>query len=123
MTRILFVDDQQQVLDSLRDALRPQRHEWEMLFASSGADALAELERAPCDVVVSDMRMPGMDGAALLGHVRALAPGGDPDRPLGLRPSARSSCAPPRSRTASWPSRATWTSSSASLRAPARCAR
>ena len=69
MTRILFVDDQQQVLDSLRDALRPQRHEWEMLFATSGADALAELERAPCDVVVSDMRMPGMDGAALLGHV------------------------------------------------------
>ena len=71
MTRILFVDDQQQVLDSLRDALRPQRHEWEMLFAASGADALAELDRAPCDVVVSDMRMPGMDGATLLGDVAA----------------------------------------------------
>ena len=74
MTRILFVDDQQQVLDSLRDALRPQRHEWEMLFAASGAEALAELDRAPCDVVVSDMRMPGMDGATLLGHVEQSYP-------------------------------------------------
>jgi HD-like signal output (HDOD) protein/CheY-like chemotaxis protein len=74
MTRILFVDDQQHVLDSLRDALRPQRHEWEMLFASSGADALAELDRAPCDVVVVDMRMPGMDGATLLGHVEQSHP-------------------------------------------------
>jgi HD-like signal output (HDOD) protein len=74
MTRILFVDDQQQVLDSLSDALRPQRHEWEMLFASSGADALAELDRAPCDVVVSDMRMPGMDGATLLAHIERSHP-------------------------------------------------
>jgi len=74
MTRVLFVDDQQQVLDSLRDALRPQRQAWEMLFASSGADALAELDRAPCDVVVSDMRMPGMDGATLLGKIEQSHP-------------------------------------------------
>src|SRR5919204_872304 len=72
--RILFVDDQPQVLDSLRDALRPQRHAWRMAFAAGGAEALTELERGPCDVVVSDMRMSPMDGAELLGQVEQSHP-------------------------------------------------
>ena len=50
--------------------LRPQRHEWEVAFAPSGEAALALMEAAPFDVIVSDMRMPGMDGAALLDRVR-----------------------------------------------------
>ena len=45
-----------------------------MVFAAGGADALGELGRAPCDVVVSDMSMPGMDGAALLGHIEQSHP-------------------------------------------------
>jgi HD-like signal output (HDOD) protein len=69
VTRILFVDDQRGVLDGLRDLLRPQRKVWDMAFAESGEQALAELERWPFDVIVSDLRMPGMDGATLLRHV------------------------------------------------------
>jgi HD-like signal output (HDOD) protein/ActR/RegA family two-component response regulator len=74
MRRILFVDDEPQVLDGLRDALRSRRHAWDMVFADSGERALAELSGAHYDVVISDMRMPGMDGATLLGHVRAQQP-------------------------------------------------
>ena len=72
--RILFVDDEAKVLDGLRNLLRRQRHEWDMLFALSGAAALEELAKAPVDVIVSDMRMPGMDGAELLTRVRTLYP-------------------------------------------------
>jgi DNA-binding NarL/FixJ family response regulator len=67
--RILFVDDEAPVLDGLRNLLR-KRREWELAFALGGEAALAELERAPFDVIVSDMRMPGMDGAALLERVK-----------------------------------------------------
>jgi HD-like signal output (HDOD) protein/ActR/RegA family two-component response regulator len=74
MRRILFVDDEPQVLDGLRDALRSRRHAWQMVFADSGDRALEELAGARYDVVISDMRMPGMDGATLLGHVRAHQP-------------------------------------------------
>ena len=70
MRRILFVDDEQAVLDGLQNILRKRRKEWHMVFALGGAAALAEMERAPFDVIVSDMRMPGMDGATLLTHVR-----------------------------------------------------
>ncbi|OGV72435.1 MAG: hypothetical protein A3K19_31195 [Lentisphaerae bacterium RIFOXYB12_FULL_65_16] len=66
MKRILFVDDETRILDGLRRMLRSMRNEWEMVFASSGEVAMAELAAAPFDVIVTDMRMPGMDGAALL---------------------------------------------------------
>jgi len=72
--RILFVDDEPNVLSGLRNLLRKQRHQWDMLFATSGPEALAELAKSPVDVIVSDMRMPGMDGAALLTRVRDLYP-------------------------------------------------
>jgi len=72
--RILFVDDEPNVLSGLRNLLRKQRHQWDMFFATSGAAALEELAKAPMDVIVSDMRMPGMDGAALLTKVRDLYP-------------------------------------------------
>ena len=64
--RILFVDDEANVLDGLQNLLRKQRHHWDMVFAIDGQTALTELEKAPFDVIVSDMRMPGMDGATLL---------------------------------------------------------
>ena len=69
LPRALFVDDEPRVLDGLRRSLRAKRGEWEMVFAEGGAEALALLEQAPFDVVVSDMRMPGMDGAELLTRV------------------------------------------------------
>ena len=73
--RILFVDDEASVLDGLRNVLRKQRGKWDMVFALGGAAALAELDQGRFDVVVSDMRMPGLDGAALLAEVRARDPG------------------------------------------------
>lgn len=49
--------------------LRPMRDEWETAFAASGREALEMLEANDFDVVVSDMRMPGMDGSELLGTI------------------------------------------------------
>ena len=72
--QILFVDDEPNVLQGLRRMLHPLRHEWEMAFAGSGQEALEHLEHTPCDVVVSDMRMPGMDGAQLLAHIQLQYP-------------------------------------------------
>ncbi|MGA2813527.1 MAG: response regulator [Candidatus Acidiferrum sp.] len=75
MKRILFVDDEVNILDGLKRMLRPMRGEWEMSFATGGEAALAILEASPCDVIVTDMRMPEMDGAALLEKVRERHPG------------------------------------------------
>jgi putative nucleotidyltransferase with HDIG domain len=74
MKHILFVDDEVKVLEALQRMLRPQRNEWEMAFAPGGEAALDMLAAAPFDVVVSDMRMPGMDGAALFRTVREKYP-------------------------------------------------
>ncbi len=72
--RVLFVDDEKKILDGLRRLLRPFRKEWEMVFAQSGEEALKILETGHFDVIVSDMRMPGMDGAELLNKVKTLYP-------------------------------------------------
>jgi len=74
MKRILFVDDESRILDGLRRMLRPHRDVWEMVFVASGEEALAALEACPFDVLVTDMRMPGLDGAALLAEVKARQP-------------------------------------------------
>ena len=74
MKKILFVDDEQKVLDGLRRTFRVMRHEWDMRFVENGQDALRALDTEKFDVVVSDMRMPGMDGAQLLGHIRERHP-------------------------------------------------
>jgi HD-like signal output (HDOD) protein len=69
MKRILFVDDEPNVLQGLQRLLRSQRGEWTMAFAPGGAEALALLESTPFDVVVSDMRMAPMNGIQLLAEV------------------------------------------------------
>jgi putative nucleotidyltransferase with HDIG domain len=74
MKRILFVDDETRILEGLQRMLRSHRQEWEMAFAPGGDAALTMLDAAPFDVIVSDMRMPGMDGAALLEIVRKKHP-------------------------------------------------
>jgi len=70
---VLCVDDEPSILSALRRVLRAEG--CRILTASSGAEALALLEAEPVDVVVSDMRMPVMDGARLLAEVRARWPG------------------------------------------------
>lgn len=72
--RILFVDDEPRVLEGLQRMLRSMRQEWEMHFTGSGQEALEYLSKEPVDVIVSDMRMPGMDGAQLLIEVRKRYP-------------------------------------------------
>ncbi len=74
MIRIVFVDDEAEVLQAMRRTLREMRHEWCMEFTSSAAAALEELAKTPADVIVSDMRMPGMDGWELLAEVKKLYP-------------------------------------------------
>jgi HD-like signal output (HDOD) protein len=74
MKRILFVDDEVKILEGLRRMLRPMRNEWEMDFAPGGQAALDLMAASPFDVIVSDMRMPGLDGAALLEQVCARYP-------------------------------------------------
>jgi HD-like signal output (HDOD) protein/ActR/RegA family two-component response regulator len=74
MRHILFVDDDPNVLDGLRDALRPRRREWRMTFVNGGEAAIEVLERETVDIVVSDLRMPGIDGATLLTRVASMQP-------------------------------------------------
>ena len=72
--RILFVDDEPMVLKGLQRTLRKMRHEWDMTFSASGAEALEILDKHPVDVIVSDLKMPQMDGTRLLTEVRKRHP-------------------------------------------------
>jgi HD-like signal output (HDOD) protein/CheY-like chemotaxis protein len=69
MKTLLFVDDEPRVLQGLERQLRGLRDEWDMHFAQSGAKALEFMAMQPVDVIISDMLMPGMDGAQLLSEV------------------------------------------------------
>lgn len=72
--RVLFVDDDPNVLQGLRRGLRGVRREWDLAVAEGGEAALRTLTEVPADVVISDMRMPGMDGAVLLTEVASRYP-------------------------------------------------
>ncbi len=73
--RILFVDDDRQVLDGLRRMLRPLRDVWQLSFTTEPHGALELMAGQGVDVIVTDMRMPEMDGVRLLREVRARHPG------------------------------------------------
>ncbi len=94
---ILFVDDEPQVLDGLRRMLSATSDSWQLSFVVSGEEALQLMQHTRIDAVVSDMAMPGMDGAQLLARVRELYPatarlmlsdGTDPDRVFDVVSSA-----------------------------------
>lgn len=74
MSRFLIVDDEPNVLNGLKRMLRDMRREWDVAYLGSGQEALALLAREHFDIIVSDMRMPGMDGAEFLERVRAQYP-------------------------------------------------
>ena len=72
--RVVFVDDEPQVLRGITRMLDSAEVPWDIDTAGSGAEALELLAKEPADVIVSDMKMPGMDGAELLSEVRRLYP-------------------------------------------------
>lgn len=71
---ILFVDDEPNILSGLKRMFRSLRQEIDLYFAESGQEALDLMAEHPVDVIVSDMRMPGMDGATLLALVQERFP-------------------------------------------------
>lgn len=75
MKRIMFVDDSTQVLDGLRRMLHKMKDKWTMDFVESGREALEKLAQEEYDAVISDMRMPEMNGAQLLNEIKNRYPG------------------------------------------------
>lgn len=73
-TRVLFVDDEPELLEAMRVHLHGEGERWDLRFASGASQALSLLAEEPADVVVSDLRMPGMDGAQFLALVRDAYP-------------------------------------------------
>lgn len=70
--KVLLVDDEESILNSLRRLLRGQPYE--VLLATSGAQALEIMAQHRIDLVMTDARMPNMDGATLLAHIHQLYP-------------------------------------------------
>jgi HD-like signal output (HDOD) protein len=90
--RLLFVDDEPQVLTLLQSMFRRLSPGWDSMVTDRGAEALALMAQQPFDMVVSDMQMPEMTGAGLLEQVRDLYPrtirvvlSGYPDQPLSIQ--------------------------------------
>ncbi len=74
MKKVLFVDDEIEVLDGLRNSMRKYRSYWDCSFVVEAASALDLLQTQKFDIIISDMRMPSMDGAELLLRVQKLYP-------------------------------------------------
>lgn len=72
--KIMFVDDEPKILQGIERMLFHLSDDWDMCFAESGQAALEAMAQEPVDVLVTDMRMPGMDGAQLLTEVQARFP-------------------------------------------------
>ncbi len=83
MSRLLVVDDDIQMLSALETALRRKGHLVET--ASNGIEAAAKLDNTNVQAVITDLKMPGMDGLELLQHVRGTNPGTSGGGALGFR--------------------------------------
>jgi HD-like signal output (HDOD) protein/CheY-like chemotaxis protein len=71
---ILFVDDEQHIIDGLKRMMHSYKNEWDLYFALSGADGLQLMESNQISVIITDMRMPNMNGAELLEIVQKKYP-------------------------------------------------
>jgi HD-like signal output (HDOD) protein len=69
-TKILFVDDEPDILRELQRSLKSLKDYWDMSFVEDGENALEVLEKEVFDVILSDLRMPGIDGLRLLELVK-----------------------------------------------------
>lgn len=72
--RVLFVDDEPRVLEALERMVLELTDDFEVFCAEGGEEGLSVLASTAIDIVVSDMRMPGMDGAAFLHEVHLRHP-------------------------------------------------
>jgi CheY-like chemotaxis protein len=72
--RILFVDDDPNLVAGLSRALHPLAHEWEVIFATNGDEALTCLQDTPCEVVITDILMPERDGLEVTMALRRSCP-------------------------------------------------
>ena len=73
-TRVLFVDDEASILSMLRWMMKRLEPDFEAVFAESGREALAQMEQGSFDILISDMRMPGMNGVELLNQTMRRSP-------------------------------------------------
>ncbi|ETW95744.1 MAG: hypothetical protein ETSY2_47630, partial [Candidatus Entotheonella gemina] len=73
-TRILFVDDEPNLLNGLQRLLRPMREQWEMYFATNGREAMELMQDTPCEVVVTDLFMPEQEGLETIMALRLKHP-------------------------------------------------
>jgi putative nucleotidyltransferase with HDIG domain len=71
---ILFVDDEPNVLAGLRNLLRSRRTTWDMVFACGGEEAIKLLDARSFDVIITDMRMPRIDGVGVLNQAKKRHP-------------------------------------------------
>ncbi len=74
MKRILFVDDEPKILEGIKSSLYGRRRDWDMEFIVGGARALEAMAGAHFDVLVTDLRMPVVDGIALVTQARTASP-------------------------------------------------
>lgn len=74
MQNILLVDDNPNVLYSFKRALHTGKNQWNILTAESASDALDIMAHEPVDIIISDLRMPIMDGVTLLSIVSKQSP-------------------------------------------------
>jgi putative nucleotidyltransferase with HDIG domain len=66
---LLFVDDEANILQGLQRMLRMRRDVWDMVFVSGGREALQAMKQKSFDIIITDMKMPEMDGVELLTEV------------------------------------------------------
>ena len=71
---IVFVDDQNNILQGFRRSLRNLENEWDIHYSIGGKETLRLMETTPIDIIVSDTNMPGMRGTELLKEVQSLYP-------------------------------------------------
>ncbi|TFH02967.1 MAG: response regulator [Calditrichales bacterium] len=72
--RLLIVDDEETLTYSLYQSFILSQNNYEVVTAASGDEAVKKMEKSPFDLVLTDIRMPGMDGLELLQHIKSTYP-------------------------------------------------
>lgn len=73
--RIVIADDEARARQSVRQIIQKHRPQHAVFEVGNGKEALAQLEVEPCDLLITDIKMPLMDGLTLLEQVKKIAPG------------------------------------------------